>query len=261
MAATDMTWVQRWGRLGRALLGGVLLVVLSGVGASVALSKSRPSTGLRGEPAETFADRIRGAVAMDAWADTGAVRFTFAGRNTHLWDRRRKLSRVQWGNVTVLQRLDQRVGRAFRGDREVHGKERARLVQKAWEAHINDTFWLQPFANIANDDVKTSIVELGGVRGLLVEYGSGGVTPGDAYWWEVDAATGRPVAWRMWVQVIPIGGVRASWEGWTELPTGAWVATDHALGPIRLKLTDVAGARTLEELEGADDPFDPLVNW
>ena len=49
------------------------------------------------------------------------------------------------------------------------------------------------------------------------------VTPGDAYLWEV-GADGLPVAWRMWVQVLPIEGLRVTREDWVTLATGARVA-------------------------------------
>ncbi|MEM6926353.1 MAG: hypothetical protein AAF602_05465 [Myxococcota bacterium] len=241
------------------MIGLVTLVVLV-VGASVAVSKSRPSTGLEGPSSRALVEQIRDAVAQDAWNETGAVRFTFAGRNTHLWDRQRGLSRVEWGDVVVLQRLDERVGRVWRNDREVTGKRRDRLIEKAWSSHINDTFWLQPFANLDDAGVTKSIVELSGTRGLLVEYASGGVTPGDAYWWELDPETGRPRAWRMWVQIIPIGGVRASWDGWVQLPTGAWISTSHDIGPARIQITELTGATSLDALGYDEDPFAPLLS-
>nr|MBK7066096.1 hypothetical protein [Deltaproteobacteria bacterium] len=57
----------------------------------------------------------------------------------------------------------------------------------------------------------------------------------------------------MWVSIIPIGGLEASWEGWTRLSTGALVATRHQMGPKRMELRDVAGAETLAALvPGAD---------
>ncbi len=254
-------WLGTAIRIGQVILVGLALLVLLGVGASVALSKGRPGRGLEGPASRALVEDVRQAVGLDAWAETRAVRFTFAGRNEHLWDRDRGLSRVSWGNVVVYQRLDRRVGRAFRNDREVHGKARERLVKKAWELHINDTFWLQPFANLDDDGVTKSIVDLSGTRGLFVEYAKGGVTPGDAYWWELGPENQRPVAWRMWVRVIPIGGIRVTWDGWVQLPTGAWISTSHDMGPVRLQITDLTGGTSLEAIGYDEDPFDPLVNW
>jgi hypothetical protein len=58
----------------------------------------------------------------------------------------------------------------------------------------------------------------------------------------------------MWVSIIPIGGLEASWEGWIQLSTGAWVSTVHEVGPMTLTLTDVKGAASVMELLG-EDPF------
>jgi hypothetical protein len=63
----------------------------------------------------------------------------------------------------------------------------------------------------------------------------------------------------MWVSILPIPGLEASWEGWTTLPTGARVATEHRVAGLTLRLRDIAAAETLAALEGATDPFAPLA--
>ena len=68
-----------------------------------------------------------------------------------------------------------------------------------------------------------------------MRYASGGVTPGDAYLWELDEE-GLPHSYRMWVSIIPIGGVEATWEDWITLPSGALIATRHEIGPKTLLL-------------------------
>ncbi len=93
-----------------------------------------------------------------------------------------------------------------------------------------------------------------GIQTLLV---GEGISANESYLWLLDA-NDRPRAWRMWVSVIPIGGLEATWEGWTQLPTGAWVSTLHHVGPVTMQLKDVAGAETLSSLVPGGDPFAPL---
>lgn len=243
--------------LGATLLG---LVVLA-LGGRAALNAPLPA-GVPGAEAEELTDTMFRGVDAEAWAETGAVTWTFAGRNQHLWDRQRALDRVAWGEVEVLVDLNSQTGRATRAGEAVEGKAAERLIAKAYAAWINDAFWLNPVVKARDEGVVRATVAASppdeASRGLLVSYSSGGLTPGDSYLWLV-GPDGRPVAWRMWVSIIPIGGLRASWEGWTQLSTGAWVSTEHRAGPVRLLLTDVAGAATLADLVPGPDPFAALV--
>jgi len=236
---------------------GLLLLVVAGLVTFVVVDEPRPS-GREGAAADALAARLEEAVDVEAWRRTGAVRWTFAGRRSHLWDRERGFVRVSWGDVSVLLRTEQRTGRASRAGRELRGAEAGSLVDEAYAGWINDSFWLNPIAMFRGEGVSRALVELeGGEEGLLVAYSSGGLTPGDAYLWLV-GEEGLPRAWRMWVSIIPLGGVETSWEGWQTLATGARVATRHA-GPfgITLELTDVEGAETLAALV-EEDPFAAL---
>lgn len=195
------------------------------------------------------------AVDGAAWARTGAARWTFAGMHEHLWDRRRGLARVRLGEVEVLLRAGSPTGRAWRGGVRVRGDAEQALVQRAHEAWLNDSFWLN--APTKAFDPGTRRARVGDA--LLVSYTTGGSTPGDAYLWELDA-DGRPIAWSMWVSIVPLRGLRATWGDWTRLSTGALIAREHRVaGVLPLRLTDVAGAATLEELEPGPDPFAPLL--
>lgn len=244
--------VAKWGAL---VIGGLLaLLIVTGW----ILHEPRPR-GTPGSEAEVMARRMEEAVDVEAWERTGAVRWTFAGTHDHLWDRERGLVRVRWDENEVLVHAGEATGRAYRDGREVGGAEGQGLVEDAYSRFINDSFWLNPIAKLRDRGVTLATVELeDGGTGLLVDYSSGGLTPGDAYLWVVDD-DGLPEAWRMWVSVIPIGGVETTWEGWTSLPTGARIARRH-VGPLglTLELSNVEGAETLEELVDGPDPFAPL---
>ena len=79
-----------------------------------------------------------------------------------------------------------------------------------------------------------------GTKALLVTHTSGGVTPGDSYLWLLDEAY-RPTAFKMWVSIIPIGGVKATWEEYKTIE-GVPFATLHQMGPLSLFIKNLEGA-------------------
>lgn len=249
-------------KLRRRLFLTVFALVLVGVVALAALylglRHPRPS-GTPGPAADELARAVERSVDVEAFARTGAVRWTMRKRRAHLWDRRRNLARVRWGRNEVLLDVQRQAGRAFAGGQELSDEPRKELVAKAYKAFLNDSFWLNPLAKLFDEGVTRSLVQHEGADALLVHYGSGGVTPGDSYLWILDGHK-RPRAWRLWVKILPIPGVEMTWDNWTQLVTGAWISTSHRLaGREVVMLTDVAGAPTLAELEPGADPFAPLV--
>lgn len=235
-----------------ALVVAVLVIAL--VAIVIIANKPRPQ-GNASEAADALARKVQDAMRLDAWQATGAVRFGFGGRNAHLWDRERGFARVAWDDVEVLLDTHDQGGIARRGGAVVDDPA---LVKQAWGHFINDTFWLYPFAGFFDEGTSRALVDVPGeAEDLLITHGTGGVTPGDAYLWHV-GPDGRPVAWQMWVGIIPIGGLEVSWDGWQALATGVPVATAHDFGPIELKLTEVAGTASLAAL-GVEDPFGALV--
>lgn len=249
--------MRRWKKV-LAWIGGVLAVLVVGIVVAGLIAHEPRPEGVRGPEAEAYAERMERAVDLDAWARTGAVRWTFAGAHEHLWDRARHVVRVRWGGDEALIR-EGPSGRAYRDGHELSGEEARDVIESAYAYWINDSFWLNPIAKMRDEGVTRAIVELeGGGEGLLVSYASGGLTPGDAYLW-IAGDDGLPREWRLWVSIIPIGGVSTTWEEWVTLSTGARIATRH-VGPLglTLELEDVEGAETLDALIDEPDPFAPL---
>lgn len=219
----------------------------------LALRHPMPPT-TSGPDADALAQALGRAVDADAWARTGAIRWTVQGR-THLWDRQRGLDRIDWSGHRVLLDAKTQQGRAFTDGVEVTDADaRDKLLKKAYFLFCNDTFWLNPVVKAFDPGTSRARGTVDGKPALLVSYASGGVTPGDKYLWIV-GADGRPDRWRIWVHILPIPGLQFTWEGWTRLPTGAWIATEHrAAGLMAVRLHDIAAAATLRELE-PNDPF------
>lgn len=243
-------------RLDSGVVGALLAAAL--LLAAPAGAERRPS-GTPGAEADALARDMMEAVNVGAWQRTGAVRWTFRGDREHLWDRQRGLARVQWGEVEALVDLTTRDGVAYESGRRVAGERADKLIARAFAHWTNDSFWLNPVAKLFDPGTERRLVRLGdGSVALLVEYTSGGLTPGDAYLW-LPGADGLPAAWKMWTSSLPKGGVRATWEGWVVLATGARVATRHKLALGRVEIGDPAGAATLAGLEPGTDPFAALL--
>jgi len=90
-------------------------------------------------------------------------------------------------------------------------------------------FWLSAPYKLHDPGVNLSLAkDADGKEGLLVQYDSGGVTPGDSYLWYLDE-TGLPTGYKMWVNIIPVGGVYASWSDWKSVEGGTRLSTEHEL--------------------------------
>lgn len=193
----------------------------------------------------------------DAWAATGALSWRRGSRG-HLWDRRRGLARVDWDGRRVWLRLGDRSGVAERKGRRLEGVELEAALEKGYWMHINDAFWLHPFASMFDPGVRRALVDGPSGPELLIAYSSGGTNPGDAYQWRI-AADGTPEAWRMWVSILPIGGLEARWSDWTRLPTGLRLSTTQDLGPAHLTVEELRVGDTIATLEPDADPFAVLL--
>ena len=236
----------------------ILLVLVIGLVVLWAALRHPPTPTTAGAEADTLAHDMVRAVDGDAWNRTGAVRWLVQGR-AHLWDRQRGLARVEWRDNRVLLDVNSKKGRVWRkGNELADGPDKQKRLDMAYALWINDSFWLNPVVKAFDDGTSRGRGTVDGKRALLVSYASGGLTPGDKYLWILDD-NARPVAWRLWVKILKIGGLEFTWEGWTRLPTGAWVATSHKIfGLDVVHLTDLAAGATLHDIE-ADDPFAPIL--
>ncbi len=218
------------------------------------LHESKP-VGQPGPEAEALAQKMLAAIHKAEWDSTGAIQWTFKDMHTFLWDRRDHLVSVQWGDTKVLLRIGDQTGKAWEDGVELQQDALRKALDKAWFLFCNDSFWLNAPAKVMDEGTERSIVELeNGQQALMVQYGQGGVTPGDAYLWKLDEQ-GLPLSWKMWVSIIPVGGLELTWEDWITLSTGAKIAQWHK-GPIfDLDISNLKAASSLEQMSLGEDPF------
>jgi hypothetical protein len=200
------------------------------------------------------------AVRTDRWGEVGAIKFDYSGRHQILWDKIRGYARVDFGGKRAMYSVnDQSLARAYEKGADVtDARKKAEIIEEGHRWFINDTFWLNPLVSLFDPGVTRSIAEdEDGNRGLLISYSSGGVTPGDAYLW-FTGPDAVPTAWKMWVSLVPIGGLHVTWEKWQELPGGAKVSTFHKGGVLEFGIDDLKAGKTLAEVESGPDPFGAL---
>lgn len=237
----------------------IILLVLGVVGMAIWLHQPYPSL-KKTDPSEAklVAQKMLAAVNDSAWQQTAVVAWSFKGMRNHIWDRQRNYAKVSWGNKEVLMRLHDQTGIAYKNGELLSGEEAKDALQDAWFWWCNDTFWLNPISKIF--DQGTSLHFLEGVEQphLFVQYSSGGITPGDSYLWLLDENY-RPSSWKMWVNIIPIGGLEVTWSDWNTTSTGAILATKHTtVDVLSFDIQDLRTADKASQLTEGEEPFSLL---
>ncbi len=189
-----------------------------------------------GKKAENLADSMLMALNYERFRVASEISWTFAGEHHYRWNKKENLVQVQWDDYTVQLNPETKSGTARQSNNELQGNALKEAIQTAWEYYANDSFWIFAPFKVRDPGTTREFVQTADGKGLLVHYTSGGVTPGDSYLWVLDENF-RPKYWRMWVDIVPVPGLKYSWEGWQEYK-GIWLASNHN-GFIDVPVTNV----------------------
>ncbi len=242
--------------LKRILLGLLILVLLLVVVVRLTVHESRPEI-KEGANADAVAQKILSAVDKPAWDTLNYVQWTFPRGHSYIWDRPNNNAVVKWDDYEVHLNMDEVDGRAWQNGEELSEGAKSKAIQKAWSFWCNDSFWFSaPFKLFDPGTERNIAVDKDGKEGLLISYASGGVTPGDQYLWYYDDQ-GMPTGYKMWVKIIPIGGVYASWTDWTTLAGYAKVATKHMLDLVNMEIemTNIKSGQRWSDLGYDQNPI------
>ncbi len=200
-------------------------------------------TGVEGQAADALAKKMLIAVNNDVYTKTRYLEWSFAkGAHQYKWDKENGKVQIEWDAYTVNLNLSEpSKSDALENNSKLIGTAKTKLIEKATSYFNNDSFWLVAPFKVFDQGTKRSLVTLDdGTEGLLVTYISGGTTPGDTYLWKLQP-NGFPESYQMWVKIIPIGGLQASWDDWKAMESGAFLPTTHNLGPMTLDMGTVKG--------------------
>jgi len=203
-------------------IGTVLLVAIIGFAISLwVISEPRPE-GISGAKAESLARKMLQSLNAPAWDSLDMVSWNFKGIHDYHWDRKNEKVTVSWDGWRVVLDLTKETGIVYQNNTEVNDDA---IVKKALTYFYNDSFWLCAPFKIYDPGTARSLVATDEGDALLVTFNQGGVTPGDAYLWYLDEK-GFPYKYKMWVKIIPIGGLSFTWEDWRQFD-GIWLAQNH----------------------------------
>ncbi|MFC0604951.1 hypothetical protein [Winogradskyella pulchriflava] len=199
-------------------------------------------TGQQGQAADQLATQMLQSLNEEAYLNTDYLEWTFKGRHHYKWYKSEKTCEVSWDEMTVILDLEKRDNsKVFAGQQEYNGKEKHDYILKAENYFNNDAFWLVAPYKVFDIGTERRLVKTeDNKNALLVTYTSGGTTPGDSYLWHFDD-TGKPKSYQMWVDILPIGGLEATWDNWITTESGALLPTSHKLLVFDLEMGDVRG--------------------
>lgn len=198
--------------------------------------------GIKGEQAEQLATKMLNALDYQAYQNTNYIEWTFKKRHHYKWQKNKATCMVYWEDYKVdLDLNEYSKSKAYVHNFEVKETQANELITKATNYFNNDSFWLVAPYKVFDKGTERSIVTLdNGEKALLVTYTSGGTTPGDSYLWHLNT-NGKPTSFQMWVDILPINGLEATWNDWTTTESGAQLSTFHKLLILGLEITDVKG--------------------
>jgi len=220
------------------------LLLLSVMGFGVlylVYNKAIPKTQERGIEADILASKMLDALDYETYKRTRFFEWSFRnGAHRFIWDKTLGLVDVRWKtNVVHLNLNTPSKSKVYQDKVAITGTKKEALTAEALALFNNDSFWLVAPYKVFDKGTERKVATLAdGTLGLLVTYTKGGTTPGDQYLWKL-APNGFPESYQMWVQRIPIGGLKASWDDWLRTESGVYLPKTHQLGPITLDMGDV----------------------
>jgi len=196
--------------------------------------------GIESPEADALANNMLEALHYEAYKKTDYIEWTFKRRHHFKWNKTDNSCQVLWKNYKVnLDLATPSESEIFKNNVKIEGPEKQEFIEQATKYFNNDSFWLVAPYKVFDPGVTRQVVTLENTeKALLVTYNSGGSTPGDSYLWHFDD-TGKPTHFQMWVSILPIKGLEASWNDWTTTETGAMLPTFHKMLVLGIELENI----------------------
>ncbi len=223
------------------VLGIIMAILVIAFIAVYAIYNEKLPEGRAGSDADALAQKMLSTLNHEKYNNTRFLEWSFqGGAHLYKWDKQKRKVEVSWDDYLVnLDLISPKSSIAFKTGNRLIGNESETIIEKAVDYFNNDSFWLVAPYKVFDQGVQRSVVPLpDGTNGLLVTYTEGGSTPGDSYLWILQPS-GFPKSFKMWVNIIPIGGIEATWDDWAVMESGAFLPKSHEIGPVKLMMGNV----------------------
>jgi hypothetical protein len=210
-------------RVVAGIMGAVAMLV---AGAAAVRAESDPK-------AVAIADQVMEALGgRDAWKATRFLRFDFAvereGKTVvsraHTWDKWDGRYRLEAKNkagepYVVLMNLNTKEGTAYLKGAKAEGEAAKKLLDDAYGAWVNDTYWLIMPYKMKDPGVTLKLA--GETKDgaatydkVLLTFDNVGLTPGDKYWAHINRGTHIMDKWEFVLQGKQPPPAAFAWKNW-----------------------------------------------
>ena len=216
------------------ILGSIFFVLIA-TGAIFYLFKNEPlPKGEQGKEADALATKMLNALNYEAYENTEKIEWNFRNDHFYKWNKQENIVAISWANYKVILHTNNpKKTEVFIDDKKVENTE---IIKKATDFYNNDSFWLVAPYKVFDTGTERRIVKYDGKDALLITYTSGGSTPGDSYLWILNE-NHLPTSFKMWTNIIPIGGLSATWSDWKNTESGIKLPTKHRLSLFGLEIS------------------------
>lgn len=188
---------------------------------------------------QLMVDSIKSFINYDQYIHTDYLSWTFKKRHHFKWYKNKGLCEVYWENIKVkLELNNQENSLVYINEKLIDVSQYEPYIEKAVKLFNNDSFWLLAPFKLEDEGTIHRTTLIDNKKALMVTYTKGGTTPGDTYVWLFDEK-GNPKSFKMWVDLIPIGGLEATWNDWILTDSKIKLPTVHKIGPLVLEIDQI----------------------
>ena len=120
----------------------LLLVLISVVVITVAISSEPLPEGEEGPKAEELVDKMLKALNYEAYQQLDVIKWSFPRGHHFMWNKAQDSVEVKWSDYRVLFKTKTLDGQAYQNGQELTGEDKQKALDQAWALFANDSFWL-----------------------------------------------------------------------------------------------------------------------